>query len=136
MENNGKSLQRSAKRWLYCFGVIMLLSFSLLGYRLVDLQVIRHAQLSDAARGNTVRTIVREPRRGNILDARGNLLATSLFVKTICADPGLIGPYGPQLAAALAPHLELEEAWLASKLEPKLFPVSYTHLTLPTTPYV
>ena len=121
MEDNGKSLQRSAKRWLYCFGVIMLLSFSLLGYRLVDLQVIRHAQLSDAARGNTVRTIVREPRRGNILDARGNLLATSLFVKTICADPGLIGPYGPQLAAALAPHLELEQAWIASKLEPKLF---------------
>ena len=121
MEDNGKSLLRSAKRWLYCFGVIMLLSFSLLGYRLIDLQVIRHAQLSDAARGNTVRTIVREPRRGNILDARGNLLATSLFVKTICADPGLIGPYGPQLAAALAPHLELEQAWIASKLEPKLF---------------
>ena len=88
MEDNGKSLQRSAKRWLYCFGAIMLLSFSLLGYRLVDLQVIRHAQLSDAARGNTVRTIVREPRRGNILDSRGNLLATSLFVKTVCADPG------------------------------------------------
>ena len=92
-----------------------------MGDRLVDLQVVRHAQLSDAARGNTVRTIVREPRRGNILDARGNLLATSLFVKTICADPGLIGPYGPQLAAALAPHLELEQAWIASKLEPQLF---------------
>ena len=45
VEDNGKSLQRSAKRWLYCFGVIMLLSFSLLGYRLVDLQVVRHARL-------------------------------------------------------------------------------------------
>ena len=61
MEDNGKSLQRSAKRWLYCFGAIMLLSFSLLGYRLVDLQVIRHAQLSDAARGNTVRTYLLLP---------------------------------------------------------------------------
>ena len=60
-------------------------------------------------------------RAGKHLDARGNLLATSLFVKTICADPGLIGPYGPQLAAALAPHLHLEVAWIASKLEPKLF---------------
>ena len=74
----------AAKRWLIFFGFILLLSFSLLGYRLVDLQVVRHDQLTVAARGNTIRTIEREARRGNILDRNGNLLATSLFVKTVC----------------------------------------------------
>ena len=98
----------------------MLLSFGFLVYRLMDLQVFRHGELSNTAKGNTVRTIVLEPRRGNILDARGNLLATSLFVKTVCADPSMIGSYGSYLARVLAPQLELEETFLATKLKPKL----------------
>ena len=128
MEEKLSDLRQRAGRWVYCFGAIMLLSFSLLGYRLVDLQVIRHGELSDTARGNTVRTIVREPRRGDILDVRGNLMATSLFVKTICADPALIGAYGPHLARALAPRLELDESLLLAKLEPKLFKDAEGHM--------
>ena len=121
MEEEFPDLRKKAGYWMYCFGVIMLISFSFLGYRLVDLQVLRHGELSNTARDNTVRTIVREPRRGDILDVRGNLMATSLFVKTICADPGMIGSYGPHLARALAPCLELDEALLLGKLEPKMF---------------
>ena len=119
-ELNNSLLRRTAKRWLVFFVCVMLLSFSLLGYRLVDLQVLRHEQLRETAQGNTIRTIVREPRRGNILDSRGNLLATSLFVKTICADPSLTGTFQPQLARVLAPLLEMEEQSLHDKLMPQL----------------
>ena len=51
-----------------------------LGYRLVDLQVLRHTELQAKARQNTQREFTLEPRRGDILDARGHLLATSVFV--------------------------------------------------------
>ena len=119
-EVNHSLLQRTAKRWLIFFSCVMLLSFSLLGYRLVDLQVLQHEQLRETAQGNTIRTIVREPRRGNILDSRGNLLATSLFVKTVCVDPSLTGTFQPELARVLAPLLELDEQVLFDKLTPQL----------------
>jgi len=110
----------ATKRWLIFFGFVLLLSFSLLGYRLVDLQVVRHDQLTVAARGNTIRTIEREARRGNILDRNGNLLATSLFVKTVCADPVLIWRHQDSVARTLAPMLEMDVALLREMLQPRL----------------
>ena len=118
---NASVLQQSAKRWLFFFALIMLLSFILLVYRLVDLQIVRHEQLRGWATDNILRTTVLEARRGNILDRRGNLLATSLFVKTVCADPSMIGSYRPQIARTLAPLLGMNEAVLTEKLTPKLF---------------
>ena len=114
-------LSRKGKGWFLLFGGVMLLSFSFLVYRLMDLQVFHHEELIDKAKKKHVRTIVMDPRRGNILDARGNLLATSLFVKTVCADPSMVGPYGPQLIKVLASHLEMEELSLREKLKPKLY---------------
>ena len=118
---NEQPPRNNARRWLIFFGLVMLISFGLLGYRLVDLQIVKHVQLRDAARDNTIRTIEREAQRGNILDRNGNLLATSLFVKTICADPSLIGHYLPQVARTLAPWLEMDEAVLRDKLAPRMF---------------
>ncbi|SVE10053.1 uncharacterized protein METZ01_LOCUS462907, partial [marine metagenome] len=69
---NASVLQQSAKRWLFFFALIMLLSFLLLVYRLVDLQVVRHEQLRDRATDNILHTTVLEARRGNILDRQGN----------------------------------------------------------------
>ena len=67
-------------------------AFAGLGYRLVDLQVLRHDELSAKAQHNTQREFREAPRGGDILDASGNILATSDPVKTICADPSLIRP--------------------------------------------
>ena len=87
--------------------VILIAAFMGLGYRLVDLQVLRHDELSREARNNTQYTFRLEPRRGDILDCKGNLLATSVFVKTVCADPSLIGDHAPDIARALAPLLQM-----------------------------
>ena len=95
-------------------------AFGGLSYRLVDLQVLRHDELSAKAERNTQREFWQAPRRGDILDANGNILATSVPVKTICADPSLIGTFQPLVAHAIAPLLQLNENDLAQKLTPRL----------------
>jgi cell division protein FtsI (penicillin-binding protein 3) len=109
----GKQLQR--KRFLLL--VTMLVgAFALLALRLVDLQVLRHAELRVRAQQNTVRRIQIPPRRGDILDIRGNLLASSAMVKSVCANPSLIGTRQAEVARAIAPLLGLNEAHLYQKL--------------------
>ena len=119
-EMNYKQVRKGARRWLLFFAAVMLLSFGALGFRLVDLQILRHDELQSSARNNTIRTLIREPRRGDIRDIRGNLLATSLFVKTVCADPALIGPWNVHVAHTLAPVLQLDKDWLAQRLKQKM----------------
>lgn len=91
-------------------------AFVLLALRLVDLQVLRHEELRERAQQNTVRRIKIPARRGDILDARGNLLASSAMVKNICANPSLIGNRQAEVARAIAPILGLNEAHLYQKL--------------------
>lgn len=96
--------------------VVLGAAFAGLGYRLVDLQVLRHEELAKLAEDNTQREYWQSPRRGDILDANGNILATSIAVKTVCADPSLIGQEQPFVARALAPLLQMSESDLIQKL--------------------
>jgi cell division protein FtsI/penicillin-binding protein 2 len=96
------------------------LAFAGLSYRLVDLQVLRHDELSAKAEQNTQHEYWQAPRRGDLLDVNGNILATSVPVKTVCADPSLIGTFQPLVARAIAPLLQLNELDLAQKLTPRL----------------
>src|ERR1039457_5700239 len=98
--------------------LIVCAAFAGLGYRLVDLQVLRHDELAKLAQDNTQREFRQAPRRGDILDARGNLLATSVAVKMVRADPSLIGNQQAVVAHALAPLLQVAEG----EIYPKLFP--------------
>jgi cell division protein FtsI/penicillin-binding protein 2 len=107
------------KRALLLLGLLGL-AFAGLGYRLVELQVLRHDEFAAKAQLNTQREFRQAPRRGNILDARGNLLATSIFVKTVCADPVLIGKRQAAVAHILAPLLQLDETDLYQRLLPRL----------------
>src|SRR5438093_1603791 len=113
-----------AKRLQYqrlLFLVLLLgAAFAGLGYRLVDLQVLRHDELGDISRGFSHKEISFQPRRGDILDARGNQLATSVFVKTVCADPTLIGNRGAEVARTIAPLLGLGEGEIYQRLLPRV----------------
>jgi len=95
-------------------------AFAGLGYRLVDLQVLRHGELSEKAEENTQRQYWLPARRGDIRDVNGNLLAGSVPVKTVCANPSLLGSEQPVVAHALAPLLQLNEAELVQRLTPRL----------------
>jgi cell division protein FtsI/penicillin-binding protein 2 len=101
-------------------GLLLCAAFAGLGYRLVDLQVLRHEELSALAQKNTCQLFLLEPRRGDILDVRGNLLATSTYVKRVCADPSLVGTNQLPVARALAPLLQIDEARLVQLLTPAL----------------
>lgn len=95
-------------------------AFAGLGYRLVDLQVLRHGELSEKAEANTQREYWLPARRGDIVDVNGNLLAGSVPVKTVCANPSLLGTQQVVVARALAPWLQLNEADLVQRLTPHL----------------
>jgi cell division protein FtsI/penicillin-binding protein 2 len=99
---------------------LLVVGFAALGYRLVDLQVVRHADLQERAEHNTHRTITRQPMRGQILDIKGNPLATSIPAKIICADPSLIGDNRTIIARAIAPILQTNESYVLDRLMPRL----------------
>lgn len=114
-------MQAYQNQRLFLMGLLLLIAFCGLGYRLVDLQVYRHEELLAAAKGNSSRTELLIPRRGDIYDARGNLLSTSLPAKTIFADPVFIGNYQANVAKAIAPLIGMTEWDLYHKLQPKVF---------------
>ncbi|TAK97655.1 MAG: penicillin-binding protein 2, partial [Verrucomicrobia bacterium] len=113
-----------AKRLQYRRLLVLVLllgaAFAGLGYRLVDLQVLRHEELLGKAQNNTQIEFPREPRRGDIRDASGNLLATSVFVKTVCGNPSLLGSNQVKVARTVATLLQLNETELIQRLTPRI----------------
>jgi len=99
---------------------LVVLAFIGLGLRLVDLQLWRHAELGALAEKGSQEKIPQAARRGDILDVNGNLLATTVPVKTVCANPLLMGNQQAAVAHALAPLLQMNEADLLQKLQPRL----------------
>jgi cell division protein FtsI/penicillin-binding protein 2 len=75
--------------------------------------------LGAVAVDNTSREVLFEPRRGDIVDAKGKLLATSVFVKTVCCDPTRLVNQQAVVARAVAPVLGMSEADLYQRLLPR-----------------
>jgi cell division protein FtsI/penicillin-binding protein 2 len=98
---------------------LLTIAFVGLGFRLVDLQLLRHEVVRPQAESRTRRTFIRIPLRGQILDRRHTVLATSEIVKTVVADLGIIGTNDfiiPFVARALAPVLQTNATWLEQRL--------------------
>ncbi len=112
--------EQQFKRVLALLALLML-AFAGLGFRLVDLQVWRHEELASLAELKTQQTTWQSAKRGDILDANGNVLATSIAVKTICADPSMIGGQQAVVARALAPLLQMSEAEICQRLTPRVW---------------
>jgi len=106
-------------RRLCFFAGCMITGFAGLGYRLVDLQVVQHERFAEEARNNTERTFVLESKRGDLRDIRGNLLATSKIVHTVCANPDTLGTNYLAIARAVSPVLGMPLNELAEKLRPR-----------------
>jgi cell division protein FtsI/penicillin-binding protein 2 len=121
-------------RTMMLLALLLGVAFLGLGYRLVDLQLLRFEELNAKAQLNTRREFLLEPRRGDIFDVKGNMLATSVFVKTVCADPMLVGSRQAEVARAVAPLLQMSENELIQRLTPRL--VRNTNGTVVTNRYV
>src|SRR3954468_17936562 len=107
------------RRWLLIGGFLLLGGFGAVVAQLFELQVRRHDELAGKARKFFERTYVKVSRRGDIRDVRGTLLATSKPVKTVCADPSVMGTNYVKIATTLAPLLEMDQAELIEKLQPR-----------------
>ena len=101
--------------------ILIAIAFVSLGYRLVDLQVVQHDRLRKHAERNTHQTLLLQTRRGEVRDRRGNVLASSMFVKTVCANPSLIGGNQAEVARVLSPLLEIPEEVLLQKLQVRTY---------------
>ena len=80
-------MTKPRQRWLVMAVTLLItLAFSALGVRLLRVQWAEHERhVAEATRIHTYKFPVKA-RRGDIVDARGNLLATSVPVKSVCAD--------------------------------------------------
>jgi cell division protein FtsI/penicillin-binding protein 2 len=99
--------------------IFISLAFTGLGYRLVDLQVLRHDEFAKLEDENSLRAYWQAPRRGQIVDINNNPLATTVTVNTVCADPTLIGDQADAVAQVLAQWLPVSRAALVEKLTPR-----------------
>lgn len=78
-------------RWQVALvATVLVTGFAPIGYRLHDWQVTRHEELWQTALTNRTVRMAIEARRGDVYDARGVLLATSLPKKTLVADTFLL----------------------------------------------
>jgi cell division protein FtsI (penicillin-binding protein 3) len=94
--------------------------FTALGFRLFDLHVLQHKELSALAQANREQVVHRQGRRGAILDATGNLLAESLSVRIVTADATITAPQASTIAEQLAPLLKTDAESLTQKLSSQL----------------
>lgn len=79
------------KRRVIVIGMVVLFAFSLLGARLVYLQVVRHDDLAEQAESNRTAIVPVVPNRGLILDRNGIVLASNYSAYTLEITPSKVG---------------------------------------------
>ena len=88
-------------------GLVVLLAFGLLVWRLFFLQVVRHEDLAEQAESNRTAVIPVVPHRGHILDRNGIVLATNYAANTLEITPSKV-PNLEQTLDDLAEVVDIE----------------------------
>lgn len=96
--------------------VVFLVLFTLVGLRLIWVQVVSAPSLSAKATSQRLRDIELSPRRGTIYDREGEPLAISVEARTVFASPNRIKDK-PGTAAAIAAALGGDPETYLTKLE-------------------
>jgi len=105
VDRSTDSWRATLKRRLTVVFVGLLIWSAGIGGRLIHLQVIQHDSLAQQAEAQQERTRTLPPKRGDILDRDGSVLAMSVEVHSIVADPSKSGD--PEaLVAALCGALQ------------------------------
>jgi cell division protein FtsI (penicillin-binding protein 3) len=95
------------KARLLIFGLLLAALAFLVGRRAVQLQVRESAQLREWAQNNYLSEIQIPPRRGRILDHRGNELASTVELDSVFANPRQLANV-PEAARKLGQALHLD----------------------------
>jgi cell division protein FtsI (penicillin-binding protein 3) len=98
--------------------VLVVLAFSLLAFRVTQLQVLSGDHYEELALRQRLRTIPLNAERGNIFDRNGRDLAISVERSSVYADPTLVAD--PALyASKLAPIVAVDQQMLYERLADK-----------------
>ena len=92
--------------YLVFFTVFM--AFSSLGGRLFYLQVVKADEFAEIAQSARNNFITLRARRGDVVDCKGNLLATTRSVVEVGMDPHSLEISGKEKFSQLAALLEIE----------------------------
>ena len=106
------------RRIMAAMVLLGMLAFGPVAWRLYGLMITDYDHYAGLALNNQTRTTRTSPRRGEIYDRNMDLLATSVSVENIYFNPRELKQSGADLeaiAAALAPILERDPAWLAEQ---------------------
>lgn len=101
--------------WVNIIGISLIMALCSLAIRLARIQLVDHARFAKMARAQQCKKIVLPARRGSILDRNGNILAESLQVGSIYADPAEIDNI-PNVAYHLARILKVNQSKLVKQL--------------------
>jgi penicillin-binding protein 2 len=105
-----------------CQGVFFILFTVLMtvgiNARLAYLQIIQGHKLRQRAEANRIRTIPKQPERGNIFDRNGKLLATTRYPRSVYLWPmAHIKPSWPVVGSRLSQILKMPESEIEKKLQ-------------------
>jgi cell division protein FtsI/penicillin-binding protein 2 len=107
----------SGPRSLVVSGTLILVLIAL-AVRLVSLQAAAHTQFDERALRQHGRVETLAARPGDLLDARGRLLATSVDASSAFVDPAAIhADRRPEVAASLALALDMDAVELQARIE-------------------
>lgn len=90
------------KKRVILLAVVMFAGLGFVVYRLAAVQIVLHEEYRLRAKRQQTTEVVLVPRRGDILDREGNLLATSSMVYTVYCEPGRITSKHEEIAERLA----------------------------------
>jgi cell division protein FtsI (penicillin-binding protein 3) len=115
-ESSGKKLIEQSRARLLCITAVFFLFYGAIGFRLVEIMLIHHAEEAPLASIPAARTDEQKLTRGDIVDRNGILLATTLATESLFANPGDIAD--PQDTAHKLALIfpETDEKDLAKKL--------------------
>lgn len=106
---------RAARTRIVLLALACFVWFSLISYRLVDLQIVRHLELAGKVKRQHQRTFEVTPKRGVIYDRNRRELAVSIGVDSVFVVPADVEDPA-RTARALAPVLELDSTEIEHRL--------------------
>ncbi|HEY8790197.1 MAG TPA: penicillin-binding protein 2 [Actinopolymorphaceae bacterium] len=107
----------SQTRRLRASFLVVAFVMSIFAGRLIQLQGIDANSYATQARDARLRTVVLPAARGDITDANGVALATTVDTVAITADPKQTAPDAAQIAGIIAPRLGLDAATITTALQ-------------------
>ncbi len=112
---SAKSRKRGNARFFFIF-FTFLLGFLAIIIRLINVQAVEAKRYESLAKKQRLKSIEIAPKRGNIYDCRGNILATNIDATTVYANPYLVRD-PENTASQLSSILMLDEKTLLEKLK-------------------